>query len=109
MGFYVFLGGNIIAWRSKRKNVVAQSSGEAKFRSMTHGIMLTSVVESINERLVTIRNDHSMPYCDNKIAIVSTHNSIQHDTSKHIEIDRHFIKERLNEGVICMPYVKSSD
>ena len=44
-------------------------------------------------------------YCDNKLAINIAHNPIQHDRTKHIEIDKHFIKEKLEEGVLCMSYV----
>ena len=32
---------------------------------------------------------------------------MQHDQTKHIEIDRHFIKEKLNGGLICTPYVST--
>ena len=46
-------------------------------------------------------------YCDNKSTINITHNPIQHDRTKHNEIDRHFIKEKLEEGVVCMSYVPS--
>ena len=46
-------------------------------------------------------------YCDNKSAITIAHNPIQHDRTKHIEVDRHFIKEKLEEGVVCMSYVPS--
>jgi ATP sulfurylase len=45
-------------------------------------------------------------YCDNKAAISIAHNLVQHDRTKHVEIDRHFIKEKLREGAICTPYVK---
>ena len=45
-------------------------------------------------------------YCDNKSVINTAHNPIQHDRTKHIEIDRHFIKEKLEE-VVCMYYVPS--
>jgi len=45
-------------------------------------------------------------YCDNKAAISIAHNLVQHDRTKNVEIDRHFIKEKLREGVICTPYVK---
>lgn len=34
---------------------------------------------------------------------------MQHDRTKHIEIDRHFIKEKLDGGVIELPYVRSED
>jgi hypothetical protein len=46
-------------------------------------------------------------YCDNKAAINIAHNPVQHDQTKHVEIDRHFIKEKLREGTICTPYVKT--
>ena len=46
-------------------------------------------------------------YSDNKSAINIAHNPIQHDRTKHIEIDRHFIKEKLEEGLVCMSYVPS--
>lgn len=50
-----------------------------------------------------------MLYCDNKAVMGIAHNPIHHGRTKHIEIDRHFIKEKLNEGIICMLFVKSSD
>ena len=46
-------------------------------------------------------------YCDNKSAINIAHNPIQHDITKHIEIDQHFIKEKLESGLICTPYISS--
>jgi len=36
-------------------------------------------------------------WCDNKAAINIANNSVQHDRTKHVEIDRFFIKERLVE------------
>ena len=44
-------------------------------------------------------------YYDNKSTISITHNPMLHDRTKHIEIDKHFIKETLNNGLICTPYV----
>lgn len=44
-------------------------------------------------------------YCDNKSAINIAHNAVQHGQTKHIEVDSHFIKEKLESGLICTPYV----
>ena len=44
-------------------------------------------------------------YCDNKAAISIAQNPAQHNCSKHVEIDRHFIKEKIDYGAICMPFV----
>ena len=44
-------------------------------------------------------------YYDNKADISMVHNLVQHDRTKHIEIDKHFIKKKLESGIICIPYV----
>ncbi|RDX98200.1 hypothetical protein CR513_18909, partial [Mucuna pruriens] len=44
-------------------------------------------------------------FCDNYSAISIIHNPIQHDRTKHIEIDGHFIKEKLDSGLIVTSHV----
>ena len=44
-------------------------------------------------------------FCDNKVVIVIAHNLVPHDRTKHVEIDKHFIKEKLENGLIVMPYI----
>ncbi|CAL2249193.1 unnamed protein product [Prunus armeniaca] len=48
-------------------------------------------------------------HCDNKSAIDIAHNLVQHDRTKHVKVDRHFIKEKLEKKIICLPFVKSED
>ena len=47
--------------------------------------------------------------CDNKVVISISENPLQHDITKHVEIDRHFIKEKLIGGLIELPFVRSED
>ncbi|KAA0050869.1 putative mitochondrial protein [Cucumis melo var. makuwa] len=47
-------------------------------------------------------------FYDNKAAISIANNPVQHGRTKHVEIDRHFIKERLDSGSIYIPYIPSS-
>ena len=44
-------------------------------------------------------------YCDNIATTGITHNPVQHDRTKHVEIDRHFIKKKLEAGIICAPHL----
>ena len=30
---------------------------------------------------------------------------MHHDRTKHIEVDRHLIKEKLDEGLLCIPFI----
>ena len=48
-------------------------------------------------------------HCDNKTAIEIAHNPIQHDRTKHVEVDHHFIKENLDKKVIQFPFVRSEN
>ena len=47
-------------------------------------------------------------FCNNKTAISIANNPVQHDKTKHVEIDKHFIKEKLDDGSICISYISSS-
>ena len=108
-GYCTFLGGNLVTWKSKKQSVVARSSAKAEFRAMAQGICELLWLKIILEDL-KIRWDEPMRlYCDNKSAISIAHNPVQHDRTKHIEVDRHFIKEKLDSGMICTPYVSTQN
>ena len=44
-------------------------------------------------------------YYINKAMLNIAHNPVQHDKTKHVEVDRHYIKEKLEGGLAYMPYV----
>ena len=48
-------------------------------------------------------------YCDNKATISIYGNPVQHDRTKHVEIDRHFIREKLKKKIISLSFVRSKD
>lgn len=41
------------------------------------------------------------------VAISIAHDSVQHYRTKHVKIDRYFIKNRLKLGSICKPFVQT--
>ena len=85
----------MVTWKSKKQHVVARSSAETKFRDMALAIYeLMWLKGLLRELQVNLENPMRL-YCDNKAAINIAHNLVQHDRAKHVEIDRHFIKERL--------------
>ena len=47
-------------------------------------------------------------FCDKKVLISIAHNPVQHDITKLIEFDHLFIKEKLEEGFISMPFIPSA-
>lgn len=108
-GYCMFVGGNLISWRSKKQSVVARSTAEAEFRAMASGLCELMWLKMLLTELQLYRSIPLQLYCDNQAAINIVHNPVHHDRTKHVEIDRHFIKEKLDEGVLQVTYVKSVD
>jgi len=108
-GYCTFVGGNLVTWRSKKQSVVARSSAEAEFRAMAQGVCETLWFKILLMEVGFDSKDSMRLYCDNKAAISIVRNPVQHDRTKHVEIDRHFIKEKLRECIICTPYVKTRE
>jgi len=48
-------------------------------------------------------------YCNNKAATSIAHNMVLDDRTNHVEVDQHFIREKLNNGLIFMPYIPTTD
>lgn len=46
-------------------------------------------------------------YCNNKAGISIAHDLVQHDRTKHVKVDSHFIKDHLKMGHICTPYIQT--
>ncbi|GAV67659.1 hypothetical protein CFOL_v3_11164 [Cephalotus follicularis] len=106
-GYCTFLGRNLVTWRSKKQIVVARSSGEAKYKAMAQGVCELHWLKLLLKDLGVIHERSMRLYCDNKATISSAHNSVQHDRTKHIEIDKQFIKEKLDQKIICNTFVSS--
>lgn len=45
--------------------------------------------------------------CDNQAAISIAKNPVHHDHTKHVEVDRHFISEKIEKGTLKLGYVPS--
>uniref|UniRef100_A0A2N9FXX4 Integrase catalytic domain-containing protein n=1 Tax=Fagus sylvatica TaxID=28930 RepID=A0A2N9FXX4_FAGSY len=108
-GYFTFVGGNLVTWRSKKQKVVALSSAEAEFRGMAKGLCELLWLRSLLTEVGFPPSSAMNLFCDNKAAIDISHNPIQHDRTKHVEVDRHFIKQNLEEKIIQFPFVKSED
>lgn len=108
-GYCVLLAGNLVTWRSKKQNVVARSSAESEFRALAHGLCELLWLQIILNDLKVKWEGPMRLMCDNKSAISIAHNPVQHDRTKHVEIDRHFIKEKLEGGLVTMSYIPSDE
>ena len=97
-GYFVFVGGNLVSWRSKKQPVVSRSTAEAEYRALSQGLCEMLWVKYLLSELKLLRKGSLKVWCDNQSAIAIANNPVQHDRTKHVEIDRFFIKEKLDAG-----------
>ena len=108
-GYFTLFGGNLVTWLSKKQGVVARSNVEAEYRVMAKGVCELRWIKNL---LQEFRVSHTLPmklYLDNKPTCDIAHNPVQHDRTKHVKIDRHFIKEQLEAKIIKVPHFRSED
>ncbi|KAK4254159.1 hypothetical protein QN277_020331 [Acacia crassicarpa] len=108
-GYCTYVWGNLVTWRSKKQSVVARSSAEAEYRAVALGICEAIWIKRTLEDLKRCINLPINVYCDNMAAINIAHNPVQHDRTKHVEIDRHFIREKVDKGIVDLRYIPSKE
>jgi hypothetical protein len=106
-GYVFFLSGGAISWKSKNQPTVALSSTEAEYMALTSSAQEAMALQNI---LSDFNIDISAPvliYEDNQGAIAMSINPVLHQTSKHIHIKHHFIREKVNDGNIVVNYIST--
>ncbi|CAM8957622.1 unnamed protein product [Rhodiola kirilowii] len=108
-GYGIMFGGNLISWQSKKQKVVSRSSAESEYRAMSTS---TCEIVWIHQFLTEIGLKVSVPaklWCDNQAALHISSNPVFHERTKHIEIDCHFVREKVQLGLITTGYMKTED
>nr|GEW19583.1 ribonuclease H-like domain-containing protein [Tanacetum cinerariifolium] len=106
-GYYVFLGDNLLTWSSKRQDMLSRSSAEAEYRGVANAIAETSWIRNLLRELHTLLFTATLVYCDNVSAVYMSANPVQHQRTKHIEIDIHFIRDKVAAGHVQVLHVPS--
>ena len=107
-GYYTFLGTNLISWCAKKQHTISHSSTEAEYRAMAN---TTAEITWLTYILKDLRIPLSSPptlYCDNLSALYMTINPVFHARSKHIELDYHFVRERVALGLLVTKHVSTA-
>uniref|UniRef100_A0A2N9GF06 Integrase catalytic domain-containing protein n=1 Tax=Fagus sylvatica TaxID=28930 RepID=A0A2N9GF06_FAGSY len=106
-GYCTFIGGNLVTWRSKKQSVVARSSAEAEYRAMAHTTCELTWLRTVLQEFGLLTQGPTPLYCDNQAAIHIASNPVFHERTKHIEVDCHFVRSKVESKDIITPFVPS--
>jgi hypothetical protein len=107
-GYAVFLGGNLVSWSSKRQPFVSRSSAEAEYRTVANGVAEASWLRQLLAELHSPLSRSTLVYCDNVSAVYLSTNPVQHQQTKHVEIDLHFVRDRVAIGDVRVLHVPTT-
>lgn len=108
-GFCVLVGGNLVSWKSKKQAVVTRSSAEAEYRAMGLATCELVWLKQLIQELRFVEVSQMKLLCDNQATLHIASNLVFHERTKHIEIDCHFVREKVLSGCIATSYVSSND
>lgn len=108
-GWIVFLGNSPLSWKTKKQHTVSRSSTEAEYRFMA---AITCELKWLKGLLLSLGIHHpkAIPlFCDNQSALYLAQNPVFHERIKHIEVDCHFVRDAILDGLIAPTYVSTKD
>ncbi|KAE8672007.1 macrophage erythroblast attacher-like isoform X1 [Hibiscus syriacus] len=106
---YVYkVAGEVVSWVSKLQSVVATSTTEAEYVAATQvnkeAIWLKMLLEELGHN-----QEYVSMFCDSQNALHLAKNPIFHSRTKHIRVQYHFIREKVEKGTINMQKIHTKD
>ncbi|GKF07875.1 ribonuclease H-like domain-containing protein [Tanacetum coccineum] len=106
-GYCVFLGNNLLSWSSKHQPTISRPSAEAEYRGVANVVVETCWLRNLLRELHTSLSSATLVYCDNVSVVYLSSNLVQHQRTKHLEIDIHFVRDLVAVGQVRVFHVLS--
>lgn len=108
-GYCVYLGDSLFSLSSRKQTAVARSSTESEYRSLSNLAAEVVWVKSLLSKIQLPSSDPAILWRDNLSAGSLVANPIFHARTKHIELDVHFICDKIQAKEMEVRYVPTHD
>jgi histone deacetylase 1/2 len=108
-GFAVYLGSNLISWNARKQATVSRSSTEAEYKSLANATAEVMWLQTLLYELRVAQSKTTVLWCDNIGATYLSANPVFDARTKHIEVDYHFVHERVPQRLQDIRFISSRD
>jgi histone deacetylase 1/2 len=106
-GYAIFYGGNLISWSARKQATVSHSSTESEYKAIANATAELIWVQALLAELGVPQRP--VLWCDNIRATFLSLNPVFHARTKHIEVDFHFVRERVAHKMLQIRFISSKD
>lgn len=103
----IYLGPNLISWSSKKQSLVARYSVEAEYCGLANATAELLWFQSLPMKL-EIKFHPPVLLCGNQSAVLIAHNLVLQSLTKHLELDIHFVREKVLAKALSILHVPAT-
>jgi len=107
-GYAFILGGAVVSWRSQKQRVVALSSTESEYISMTEASKEAIYLQGLLEEMELSDMGGITLYVDNRGAQFLAGNCMFHPRMKHMDIRYHFVREAVSKDRLVLEHISTT-
>lgn len=108
-GFCVFMGSDLISWSARKQHTMSRSSTEAEYKAMADATAEVIWLQTLLRELRLSSSPSATLWCDNLGATYLSANPVFHARTKHIEVDYHFVRERVARKLLHIRLISTHD
>jgi hypothetical protein len=105
----MFLGSNLISWSVRKQPTVSRSSTEAEYKSIANGAVEVMWIQILLTEIRIQISAQAKLWCDNLRVKYFASNPVLHGRMKHVEVDYHFVRERVAKKLLQIEFVPTGD
>ncbi|KAI3669008.1 hypothetical protein L6452_40227 [Arctium lappa] len=108
-GYAIYLGSNLVSWAARKQKIVSRSSTESEYKALADTVAELTWLETLLRELRVPMKSVPTLWCDNLGATYLSVNPVFHARTKHVEVDFHFVREKVAQGKLSVQFISTHD